>query len=200
MAISANKDACTEIYKILHTIRDDRFAKVKLAQHVVTGLQELLPEVNSMKVLNHPNTVKLPKVTDTEEKLSSLRNTWGGMHTFLDEQGCMTKAGARGRFRQLLLALQHCHQQGTVCLDLTLSSMLLDENQKVKILDFSLSNEYNPREKLLSAALLPTHPLSSSWGGATRAHLWTCKALTSSYSHVNWVLPLPGTRFLAALA
>ena len=37
------------------------------------------------------------------------------------------------------MALQHCHQRGTV---------LLDENQKVKILGFGLSNEYNPREKL----------------------------------------------------
>ena len=72
----------------------------------------------------------------------------GGMHTYLDEQGCMTKAGARGCFRRLLLALQHCHQRGTVLRDLTLSSVLLDENQKVKILGFGLSNEYNPREKL----------------------------------------------------
>ena len=63
----------------------------------------------------------------------------GGMHTYLDEQGCMMKAGAQGCFRRLLLALQHCHQRDTV---------LLDENQKVKILDFGLSNECNPREKL----------------------------------------------------
>ena len=44
-------------------------------QQSFSSLQELLPEVNSMKVLNHPNIVKLPKVTDTEEKLASLRIT-----------------------------------------------------------------------------------------------------------------------------
>lgn len=61
---------------------EGHFAKVKLARHVVTGgqvpikvinereqsfssFQELLPEVNSMQVLNHPNIVKLLKVTDT---------------------------------------------------------------------------------------------------------------------------------------
>ena len=37
MATSANKEAYTEIYKILYTIREDHFAKVKLAWHVVTG-------------------------------------------------------------------------------------------------------------------------------------------------------------------
>ena len=31
MATSANKKACIEIYKILYTIREDHFAKVKLA-------------------------------------------------------------------------------------------------------------------------------------------------------------------------
>ena len=37
MAISAIKDACTEIYKILYRIREGHFAKGKLAWHVVTG-------------------------------------------------------------------------------------------------------------------------------------------------------------------
>ncbi|KAJ8789716.1 hypothetical protein J1605_004850 [Eschrichtius robustus] len=35
-AISANEEACIDNYKILHTTGEDRFTKVKLAQHILT--------------------------------------------------------------------------------------------------------------------------------------------------------------------
>ncbi|KAM7230861.1 hypothetical protein CapIbe_018351 [Capra ibex] len=46
--------------------------RTKTLQFPNAILEELLPEVNSMKVLNHPNAVKLLKVPDTEERRSSL--------------------------------------------------------------------------------------------------------------------------------
>ena len=45
---------------------------INVHQQSFSSIQELLSKVNSIKILNHPNIVKLLKVTDTEERLSSL--------------------------------------------------------------------------------------------------------------------------------
>ena len=84
MAIYSNKGTQIENYQIVHIIGEGRFATVKLARRVVTGtevalkvikkwkqsfssLQELFREINSMKLLDHANTVKILDFTDTED-------------------------------------------------------------------------------------------------------------------------------------
>ncbi|KAG8040433.1 hypothetical protein G9C98_002429 [Cotesia typhae] len=73
-------------YKLLKTIGKGNFAKVKLAKHIPTGkevaikiidktqlnpgsLQKLFREVRIMKMLDHPNIVKLFQVIETEKTL-----------------------------------------------------------------------------------------------------------------------------------
>jgi len=70
----------------LKTIGKGNFAKVKLARHILTGrevaikiidktqlnptsLQKLFREVRIMKILNHPNIVKLFEVIETDKTL-----------------------------------------------------------------------------------------------------------------------------------
>ncbi|CAM9547244.1 unnamed protein product [Rangifer tarandus platyrhynchus] len=167
IAISTNKMARIENYEILHTIGEGQFGKVKLARHVLTkgmvaikviekthqnfsDLQELFREVNSMRMVNHPNIVKLLEVIDTPDSLFIVMEylSGGDLFTYLEVQGCLTEGEARGAFRQLVSALQHCHQQGVVHRDVKLSNLLLDANNNIKISDFGLSNQWHPGEKL----------------------------------------------------
>ena len=85
-AISADEEAHIDNYEILHTIGEGNISKVKLAWHILTGTEvaikvikksqqssssflRLFWEVHIMKGLNHPYTVQLLEVTDTEETL-----------------------------------------------------------------------------------------------------------------------------------
>ena len=167
MAISANKIAHIDYYEIFQTIGEGQFAKVKLALHVLTkevvaikviqktnesssSLKEWNQEVNRLKTVNHPNIVKLLEVIDTEEALFIVMEyiSGGDLFTYLEAKGRVMEGEARGLFRQLVSALQHCHQRGVVHRDLKLGNLLLDANNNVKISDFGLSNQWHPQKKL----------------------------------------------------
>ncbi|XP_041343572.1 serine/threonine-protein kinase MARK2-like, partial [Pyrgilauda ruficollis] len=117
-------------YRLLKTIGKGNFAKVKLARHVLTGkevavkiidktqlnsssLQKLFREVRIMKVLNHPNIVKLFEVIETEKTLGG-----GEVFDYLVAHGRMKEKEARAKFRQIVSAVQYCHQKFIVHRDL----------------------------------------------------------------------------------
>ncbi|XP_059775205.1 serine/threonine-protein kinase MARK2-like [Balaenoptera ricei] len=159
-ANSADKEAHIDGFEILRTIGEGTFSKVKLARHILTGTQVALKvikkrrqsvasvqavfrEVCSMKLLNHPNIVKLLGAINTEEAFILVMEylSGGDMCHYLKIHDRMTEAEARGPFRQLLSALQHCHQRGIVHRDLKPENILFDSNMNIKLTDFGFSNK-----------------------------------------------------------
>nr|XP_023652062.1 serine/threonine-protein kinase MARK1-like [Paramormyrops kingsleyae] len=124
-------------YRLLKTIGKGNFAKVKLARHVLTGrevavkiidktqlnptsLQKLFREVRIMKILNHPNIVKLFEVIETEKTLYLVMEyaSGGEVFDYLVAHGRMKEKEARAKFRQIVSAVQYCHQKQIVHRDL----------------------------------------------------------------------------------
>uniref|UniRef100_A0A8C3NZT9 Microtubule affinity regulating kinase 2 n=1 Tax=Cyanoderma ruficeps TaxID=181631 RepID=A0A8C3NZT9_9PASS len=135
-------------YRLLKTIGKGNFAKVKLARHVLTGkevavkiidktqlnsssLQKLFREVRIMKVLNHPNIVKLFEVIETEKTLYLVMEyaSGGEVFDYLVAHGRMKEKEARAKFRQIVSAVQYCHQKFIVHRDLKVSSPLGDPQE-----------------------------------------------------------------------
>uniref|UniRef100_A0A3Q3LQ11 non-specific serine/threonine protein kinase n=1 Tax=Labrus bergylta TaxID=56723 RepID=A0A3Q3LQ11_9LABR len=116
-------------YRLLKTIGKGNFAKVKLARHVLTGrevavkiidktqlnptsLQKLFREVRIMKLLNHPNIVKLFEVIETEKTLYLVMEyaSGGEVFDYLVAHGRMKEKEARAKFRQVS---HHHHHRRT---------------------------------------------------------------------------------------
>ncbi|XP_025052971.1 MAP/microtubule affinity-regulating kinase 3 isoform X3 [Alligator sinensis] len=154
-------------YRLLKTIGKGNFAKVKLARHILTGrevaikiidktqlnptsLQKLFREVRIMKILNHPNIVKLFEVIETEKTLYLIMEyaSGGEVFDYLVAHGRMKEKEARAKFRQIVSAVQYCHQKHIVHRDLKAENLLLDADMNIKIADFGFSNEFTVGNKL----------------------------------------------------
>lgn len=156
-------------YQLLHTIGEGSFAKVKLARHILTGVEVAvkainrrgayrpLQEIKTMKSLNHPNIVKLYQVIDTEYTIFLVMEhaSRGSLSGYLQRFGCMKEHEAQGIFRQLISAVHYCHQKGIVHRDLKPENVLLDAELNVKLADFGLSSGYVGRKLHLFCGSIP---------------------------------------------
>ncbi|XP_030376189.1 serine/threonine-protein kinase MARK2-like [Scaptodrosophila lebanonensis] len=155
------------VYKIIKTLGKGNFAKVKLALHVPTGRevaikvidktqlnssakQKLYREVRIMKLLNHPNIVRLFQVIESERTLYLVMEyaSRGELFDHLVKNGRMRERDARVIFRQLVSAIQYCHSKFVVHRDLKAENLLLDQNMNIKIADFGFGNTYDPKSQL----------------------------------------------------
>ncbi|EDV49533.1 MAP/microtubule affinity-regulating kinase 3 [Drosophila erecta] len=155
------------VYKIIKTLGKGNFAKVKLAIHLPTGRevaiklidktslntiarQKLYREVKIMKMLNHPNIVRLFQVIESERTLYLVMEYVSGGELFdhLVKNGRMREYDARVLFRQLVSAIEYCHRKSIVHRDLKAENLLLDQHMKMKIADFGFSTTFEPKAQL----------------------------------------------------
>lgn len=108
------------------------------------SLDKLLREVSIMKLLNHPNIVKLFEVIETEKTLYLVMEyiNNGEVFDYLVKNGRMKENVARQKFRQIVSAVQYLHSKNIIHRDLKAENLLLDNNLDVKIVDFGFSNMF----------------------------------------------------------
>ncbi|XP_029526344.1 serine/threonine-protein kinase MARK2-like isoform X13 [Oncorhynchus nerka] len=200
-------------YRLLKTIGKGNFAKVKLARHVLTGkevavkiidktqlnsssLQKLFREVRIMKLLNHPNIVKLFEVIETEKTLYLIMEyaSGGEVFDYLVAHGRMKEKEARAKFRQIVSAVQYCHQKCIVHRDLKAENLLLDADMNIKIADFGFSNEFTMGNKLDTFCGSPPYAAPELFQGkkydGPEVDVWSLGVIL--YTLVSGSLPFDG--------
>ncbi|KAF7200931.1 transcript variant X1 [Nothobranchius furzeri] len=200
-------------YRLLKTIGKGNFAKVKLARHILTGrevaikiidktqlnpnsLQKLFREVRIMKILNHPNIVKLFEVIETERTLYLVMEyaSGGEVFDYLVAHGRMKEKEARAKFRQIVSAVQYCHQKHIVHRDLKAENLLLDADMNIKIADFGFSNEFTLANKLDTFCGSPPYAAPELFQGkkynGPEVDVWSLGVIL--YTLVSGSLPFDG--------
>ncbi|XP_004395638.1 PREDICTED: MAP/microtubule affinity-regulating kinase 3 isoform X2 [Odobenus rosmarus divergens] len=200
-------------YRLLKTIGKGNFAKVKLARHILTGrevaikiidktqlnptsLQKLFREVRIMKILNHPNIVKLFEVIETDKTLYLIMEyaSGGEVFDYLVAHGRMKEKEARAKFRQIVSAVQYCHQKRIVHRDLKAENLLLDADMNIKIADFGFSNEFTVGSKLDTFCGSPPYAAPELFQGkkydGPEVDVWSLGVIL--YTLVSGSLPFDG--------
>ncbi|CAH0545846.1 unnamed protein product [Brassicogethes aeneus] len=157
------------LYDLEETLGRGHFAVVKLARHVFTGekvavkvidkskLDEvskahLFQEVRCMKLVQHPNVVRLYEVIDTATKLYLILELGDGGDLYeyiLRHDSGLPEEMAQEYFRQIVKAISYCHQLHVVHRDLKPENVVFFKKLGiVKLTDFGFSNKFYPGQKL----------------------------------------------------
>ncbi|KAG9346471.1 hypothetical protein JZ751_006782, partial [Albula glossodonta] len=144
-----------------------------------SSLQKLFREVRIMKLLNHPNIVKLFEVIETEKTLYLVMEYASGGEVF---------------DYLIVSAVQYCHQKCIVHRDLKAENLLLDADMNIKIADFGFSNEFTLGNKLDTFCGSPPYAAPELFQGkkydGPEVDVWSLGVIL--YTLVSGSLPFDG--------
>ncbi|XP_074590970.1 CBL-interacting serine/threonine-protein kinase 21 [Curcuma longa] len=185
-------------YELKRTIGEGMFAKVKLGVEVESNaavavkiidkktviknnlMYQVKMEISTMKLLDHPNIVKIHEVIATKTKIYLVMEyvAGGQLSDKLDYLKKIDEKEARKYFHQLIDAVDYCHSRGVYHRDLKPENLLLDSKGNLKVSDFGLSVLKKPGDLLSTACGSPSYVapeviIHKSYDGAA-ADIWSC--------------------------
>ncbi|CAN1341109.1 CBL-interacting serine/threonine-protein kinase 8 [Linum perenne] len=186
-------------YEVGRTIGEGTFAKVKFAQNTETGesvamkvldrstifkhkmVDQIKREISIMKLVRHPNVVRLHEVLASRTKIYIILEfiTGGELFDKIVHHGRLSEAEARRYFQQLIDGVDYCHSKGVYHRDLKPENLLLDSQGNLKISDFGLSALPPPGVTLLRTTcgtpnyVAPEVLSHKGYNGAV-ADVWSC--------------------------
>ncbi|KAL9069156.1 MAG: hypothetical protein Q9157_006250 [Trypethelium eluteriae] len=184
-------------YKIVKTLGEGSFGKVKLAVHSVSGQQVALKimsrrklvtrdmagrierEIQYLQLLRHPHIIKLfTVITTPQEIIMVLEYAGGELFDYIVQHGRMPEDKARKFFQQIVCAVEYCHRHKIVHRDLKPENLLLDEALNVKIADFGLSNIMSDGNFLKTSCGSPNYAapevISGKLYAGPEVDVWSC--------------------------
>ncbi|KAA0157323.1 hypothetical protein FNF27_06148 [Cafeteria roenbergensis] len=163
-------------YEIGKTLGEGTFGKVKWAVDTETNQKvaikildkekiqrqnmgaQIKKEISIMKMVRHPNVVKLHEVLASRTKIFIVLElvTGGELFDKIVAEGRFSEETARFYFRELIGGVRYCHSKGVAHRDLKPENLLLDPRSNLKISDFGLSALYTGEGDSTRTTLLHT--------------------------------------------
>ena len=149
-------------YTFIKTIGEGTFGKVKLSLHKLTqeqvaikileknkiinqkDLERIEKEIKYMKMLNHPNIVKIYEIIEDENNYYiSMEYVPGGeLFNYIVKNKRLTENESSFFYSQIIHIIKEIHKHKICHRDLKPENLLLTQHKTIKITDFGLSNEY----------------------------------------------------------
>ncbi|KAJ7218870.1 hypothetical protein B0H12DRAFT_327087 [Mycena haematopus] len=154
-------------YTLSKTLGAGSMGKVKLATHNITGEKlavKILPRTTSTApkdasketrtlreaalsmLLHHPYICGMREMIVHQHHYYMIFEyvNGGQMLDYIISHGRLRERVARKFARQIASALDYCHRNNVVHRDLKIENILISQSGNIKIIDFGLSNLYNP--------------------------------------------------------
>lgn len=145
-------------YRIGKTLGKGQFSKVKAAKNAKTGEsvaikildkaaleaakaeEEVMHEVQLMKLVQHPNIVNLIEVIASKDSIFLVMEyvIGGDLFEHIVQNGAMEEEEAKRIFCQLMDGVEFCHMNNIFHRDIKADNVLLTEDGQAKLADFGL--------------------------------------------------------------
>lgn len=137
-------------------------------------------EIIIMKLLNHPNVLRLYDVWETSKSLYLILEYVEGGELFdmLVEKGPLPEYEAVRYFRQIIMGASYCHALGICHRDLKPENLLLDHDMNVKLADFGMAALEN-NDRMLETSCGSPHYAAPEIVSGKQYHgfesdVWSC--------------------------
>ncbi|CAK84768.1 unnamed protein product (macronuclear) [Paramecium tetraurelia] len=198
-------------YILGKTIGEGTFGQVKLGQHTITNetvaikilekskmkenidYDRISREINCLKKLRHPNIIQIYEIVQTVNSLYLIMEYAPGGELFqvIIKNQRLNEKDAAEYMMQILSGVQYMHDNYVMHRDLKPENLLLDENNKIKIVDFGLSNQFKDGQLLKTACGSPCYAAPEMIQGKEydpkSADTWSCGVIL--FAMVNGYLP-----------
>lgn len=116
------------------TIKKDSESEIKIHR-----------EINSLRLLNHPNIVNLVEVLKSGKYIGIVLEyaSGGELFDYILQHKYLKENVAKKLFAQLVSGVDYMHSKGLIHRDLKLENLLLDKHRNIIISDFGFVNSYN---------------------------------------------------------
>ncbi|XP_065171466.1 testis-specific serine/threonine-protein kinase 3-like isoform X2 [Atheta coriaria] len=165
-AIDNSKDRKTVLeshgYFLGKTIGSGSYATVRMAHSELHGgnvaikivskytapedyLKKFLPrEIEVVKGLKHPNLIRFLQAIETTHRVYIVMEYAdnGSLLDIIRKESYIPEGRARRWFRQLVEAIEYCHDRGVVHRDIKCENLLMDGNMNIKVSDFGFARSY----------------------------------------------------------
>ncbi|KAH9479554.1 Serine/threonine-protein kinase GIN4 [Psilocybe cubensis] len=154
----------------------------RLADEVEHNLLAVEREIVVMKLIDHPNIMKIYDVWETSSSLYLiLEYVQGGeLFDYLCNKGRRPTAEVVNYFQQIICAVDHCHRYNIAHRDLKLENILIDQDSNIKVADFGMATwQGDSRAKLLRTSCGSPHYaapeiISGKPYNGSASDIWSC--------------------------
>lgn len=120
----------------------------------ISDLQRVFQEIQAMRNLNHPNVIKIFDVADHPDCVCFIMEfaAGGELKAYVEKRVSLSEEESRVFFKQIGRAVHYIHTRNVIHRDLKLENILLDAQNKCKIVDFGLSDYVSSKERTVTDA------------------------------------------------
>ncbi|KZT65662.1 Pkinase-domain-containing protein [Daedalea quercina L-15889] len=162
------------------SLRSSRMSIHGLGDDVERIMLSIEREIVVMKLIEHPNIMRLYDVWETSSELYLILEyvEGGELFDYLCEKGRLETSEALGFFQQIITAVRYCHRFNIAHRDLKPENLLLDNDKNIKVVDFGMAAWQGKAELLQTSCGSPHYAapevvMGLTYNGAS-ADIWSC--------------------------
>jgi len=148
-------------------------------ERILLGIER---EIVIMKLIEHPNIMRLYDVWETSTELYLILEyvEGGELFDYICENGRLSTSEALGYFQQIIAAVDYCHHFNIAHRDLKPENLLLDGNKNIKVADFGMAawQKSNSNGMLRTACGSPHYAAPEVVAGTpyngSASDIWSC--------------------------